>query len=128
MIVSKAINWPTSGKDTHTMSKDNVVELKQPDVFVNDPISELFHDGARGILAKALEAEISIFMNQYKDLFDNLGRQRVLRNGYLPERDIQAGIDPVKVKASRVRYRSGHCATKIVFNSIILPSYRFLSR
>ncbi|BBO74576.1 hypothetical protein DSCW_19930 [Desulfosarcina widdelii] len=40
LIVLEAINRPTIGKDTRTMSKDNVVELKKPDVFVNDPISE----------------------------------------------------------------------------------------
>jgi hypothetical protein len=60
LIVLEAINRPTIGKDTRTMSKDNVVELKKPDVFVNDPITELVRNGARQILAKALEAEISI--------------------------------------------------------------------
>ena len=102
---------------THTMSKDNVVELKKPDVFVNDPITELVRNGAREILAKALEAEISVFIHQYKELVDDLGRQRVVRNGYLPERDIQTGIGPVKVKAPRVRDRSGHRKNKINFNS-----------
>jgi putative transposase len=105
------------------MSKDNVVELKKPDVFVNDPITELVRNGAREILAKALEAEISVFINQYKELVDDLGRQRVVRNGYLPERDIQTGIGPVKVKAPRVRDRSGHRKNKINFNSTILPPY-----
>jgi hypothetical protein len=89
------------------MSKDNVVELKKPDVFVNDPITELVRNGARQILANALEAEISIFIDQYKALVDELGRQRVVRNGYLPEREIQTGIGPVTVKAPRVRDRSG---------------------
>lgn len=123
MIVSEAINRPTIGKDTRTVSKDNVVELKKPDVFVNDPISELVRNGARQILAKALEAEISIFINQYKELTDELGRQRVVRNGYLPEREIQTGIGPVTVKVPRVRDRSGHRKNKISFNSNILPPY-----
>jgi putative transposase len=105
------------------MSKDNVVELKKPDVFVNDPITELVRNGAREILAKALEAEISVFIHQYKELVDDLGRQRVVRNGYLPERDIQTGIGPIKVKAPRVRDRSGHRKNKISFNSNILPPY-----
>jgi hypothetical protein len=56
LIVSEAINRPPSGKDTRTMSKDNVVELKKPDVFVNDPITELFRNGAhrfeKGILLR----------------------------------------------------------------------------
>ena len=82
------------------MSKDNVVELKKPDVFVNDPITEIVRNGARQILAKALEAEISLFINQYKDLIDDLGRQRVVRNGYLPERQIQTGIGSVPGKGA----------------------------
>ena len=105
------------------MSKDNVIDLKKPDVFINDPITELVRNGARQILANALESEITIFINQYKDLVDELGRQRVVRNGYLPEREIQTGIGPVAVKAPRVRDRSAHCTTKIVFNSNILPPY-----
>ena len=40
LIVFEAINRPTIGKDTRTMSKDNVVELKKPDVFLNDSITE----------------------------------------------------------------------------------------
>lgn len=123
MIVLEAINRPTIGKDTHTMSKDNVIDLKKPDVFINDPITELVRNGARQILANALESEIAIFINQYRDLVDELGRQRVVRNGYLPEREIQTGIGPVAVKAPRVRDRSAHCTTKIVFNSNILPPY-----
>ena len=54
LIVLEAINRPTIGKDTRTMSKDNVVELKKPDVFIKDPITELVRNGARQILAKAL--------------------------------------------------------------------------
>ena len=52
------------------MSKDSVIELKKPDVFINDPITELVRNGAREILANALEAEIAIFIQQYKDLVD----------------------------------------------------------
>jgi len=105
------------------MSKDNVIELKKPDVFINDPITELVRNGAREILANALEAEIEIFIQQYKDLVDELGRQRVVRNGYLPERGVQTGIGPVPVKVPRVRDRSGRSSDRITFNSDILPPY-----
>ncbi len=62
LIVSEAMNRPASGKDTRTMGKDSVVEPKKPDVFANDPVTERVRDGARQILAKALEAEISLFI------------------------------------------------------------------
>lgn len=105
------------------MSKDNVIKLKKPDVFVDDPITDILRQGARKLLTQALKAEIEIFVHQYKELVDELGRQRVVRNGYLPKREIQTGIGPVPVKAPRVRDRSGQCSDRIYFNSSILPPY-----
>lgn len=80
------------------MSKDSVVEIKKPDPFVDDPISEILRKGARSLLAQALEIEIESFLSQYKGLTDQMGLQRIVRNGYLPERQIQTGIGPVFVK------------------------------
>jgi putative transposase len=83
------------------MNKDNVVAIKKPERFVDDPISDILRQGARDLLAHALEAEIEIFLNQYKDLRDETGLQRIVRNGYLPERQIQTGIGPVPVEVPR---------------------------
>ena len=105
------------------MSKNNVVELKKEDTFVDDPITELLRQGARQLLAQALEAEIDVFINQYKELSDELGRQRIVRNGHLPERDVQTGIGPVPVKVPRVRDRQGCGSERIAFTSAILPPY-----
>jgi putative transposase len=44
------------------MSKDNVIALKKPDTFVDDPISEILRQGARSLLAQALETEIESFL------------------------------------------------------------------
>jgi len=57
------------------------------------------------LLTEALEAEIEGFLSQYRDLRDNQDRQRVVRNGYLPEREIQTGIGPVAVKVPCARDR-----------------------
>ena len=105
------------------MSEDNVIKLKKPDVFVDDPITDILRQGARKLLTQALEAEIKIFVHQYKDLVDELGRQRIVRNGYLPKREFQTGIGPVPVKVPRVRDRSGQCSDRVYFNSSILPPY-----
>ncbi len=82
------------------MKKDNLIELKNPEPFIDDPITEILRNGARELLAEALEAEIKGFLSQYADLKDDHGRMRVTRNGYLPEREIQTGIGPVPVKGS----------------------------
>jgi putative transposase len=77
------------------MSQNNVIELKKPEPFVDDPITEIIRQGTRKLLAQALEAEIELFINQYADLRDELGRQRIVRNGYLPQREIQSGVGAV---------------------------------
>jgi len=111
-------------KDTHTMTKDNVIDFKKPAPFVDDPITDVLRTGARKLLAEALEAEIGGFLSQYKDLRDNQDRQRVVRNGYLPEREIQTGIGPVAVKIPRARDRqSDHESGPIRFSSSLLPPY-----
>ena len=124
MVVSRqSAGQKTKGKDTHTMNKDNVVAIKKPERFVDDPISDILRQGARDLLAHALEAEIEIFLNQYKDLRDETGLQRIVRNGYLPERQIQTGIGPVPVEVPRTRDRSLQESERVSFRSAILPPY-----
>jgi transposase-like protein len=105
------------------MNKDNVVAIKKPERFVDDPISDILRQGARDLLAHALEVEIEIFLNQYKDLRDETGLQRIVRNGYLPERQIQTGIGPVPVEVPRTRDRSLQESERVSFRSAILPPY-----
>jgi transposase-like protein len=105
------------------MSQNTVIELKKEEAFVDDPITELLRQGARKLLAQALEAEIDLFINQYSELADELGRQRIVRNGHLPERNVQTGIGPVPVKAPRIRDRQGRGSERITFTSAILPPY-----
>jgi len=71
------------------------------------------------LLQQAVEAEVAEYVAQYLELKDELGRQRVVRNGHLPERRVQTGIGEVMVKAPRVRDRGG----ELKFNSSILPPY-----
>ena len=106
------------------MEKNNVLNLKKPDCFVDDPITEILRNGARKLLATALEAEINAFIDKYSDFFDDQGRRRVTRNGYLPERDLQTGIGPVSVRAPRACDRKGQNGNnRIKFTSRILPAY-----
>ena len=59
------------------------------------------------------------FVARHRELKDEQERQRVVRNGYRPERTIQTGIGEVTVKAPRARDRAG----EIKFQSNILPAY-----
>ena len=106
------------------MPKNNVIELKKPEPFVDDPITDVLRQGARKLLAEALEAEIEGFLSQYAYLKDEQGRQRVTRNGHLPERTIQTGIGPVPVKVPRARDRQpGDEPGPVRFNSTLIPPY-----
>jgi len=106
------------------MKKDNVIELKKPEPFVDDPITDILRQGASKLLAEALEAEIESFLAMYADLKDNQGFQRITRNGYLPAREIQTGIGSVPVQVPRVRDRQLEEETgRIRFSSAILPPY-----
>lgn len=105
------------------MSNDNVIDLKKPESFVDDPITEILRRGARKLLAEALEAEIDLLINQYRHLNDEQGRRRIVRNGYHNERQIQSGVGPVPVKAPRIRDREPDVTKRIAFSSSILPPY-----
>jgi len=105
------------------MRKSNVVQINKQETFIDDPLTGILRQGARDLLAQALEMEIETVLNQYKDLKDQEGHQRVVRNGYLPERQIQTGIGPVSVESPRIRDRSPQLSERITYCSEILPPY-----
>ena len=49
------------------MQKDNVIALKKPDTN-GDLLTEVLHQGARQLLASAIEAEVKEFLGQHKSL------------------------------------------------------------
>jgi putative transposase len=104
------------------MTQDNVISLKtlETSESFNDALTALVRQGARQIIAQAVEAELQEFLGQYQDLKDEAGRQAVVRNGYLPERQIMTGVGGVEVQVPKVRDRSGQ---GIKFNSTLLPPY-----
>ena len=61
-------------------------------------MTELLRSGARDLIQQAVEAELNEFMQQFSDRALSDGRAAVVRNGHLPEREIQTGIGPAKVQ------------------------------
>ena len=104
------------------MSETNVFKLSQPGTFT-DPLTEVLRSGARSLLAQAVEAEVAGFLAGHADMHTDDGRQRVVRHGHLPEREIMTGIGPVTVRAPRVRDRVGRGEERLRFTSAILPPY-----
>jgi putative transposase len=68
------------------VSNDNVTKLIQPEAF-EDALTEVLRNGARALLAQAIEAEVAEFLDKHRDLRTEDGRQRVVRHGHLPERE-----------------------------------------
>lgn len=101
------------------MNKDNA---KAGEIVesMHDPLTDLLRDGARALIQQAVEAELQAFLNDYRNVMDLKGRQTVVRNGYLPERDIVTGVGNVAVKMPKVRDRSGG---GVKFNSSLVPPY-----
>lgn len=104
------------------MNENNVTQLVQPGEFT-DLLTEIVRTGACGILAQAVEIEAALFMEAHAHLTTQDGRQRLVRHGHLPERQIQTGIGPVTVKKPRMRDRCGSGKAAIKYTSAILPPY-----
>ena len=104
------------------MTNTNVLQFSQPGAFA-DPLTEVLRDGARALLAQAVEAEVATLLDRYADQVTDDGRRRLVRHGHLPEREIVTGIGPVTVRCPRVRDRLGDGAERIRFSSAILPPY-----
>jgi transposase-like protein len=102
------------------MSKSNLHALSQPEVVSNDPLHELIRQGARDLIAHAVETELESLLKQYADVKTPDGRRAVVRNGHLPKRTIQTGVGDVEVQVPKVRDRN---SSGIRFNSQLLPPY-----
>jgi transposase-like protein len=104
------------------VTNNNVFQLSQPGTF-SDPLTEVLRNGARALLSQAVEAEVAALLNRHADQLTDDGRQRLVRHGHLPEREIVTGIGPVAVRCPRVRDRVGNGSERIRFSSAILPPY-----
>jgi len=102
----------------------NVFALSQPGTFT-DSLTEVLRNGARALLVRAVEAEVAEFLAVHADLRTDDGRQRLVRHGHLPEREIATGIGAVSVRQPRVRdrRRGPGEGERIRFHPSILPPY-----
>lgn len=84
------------------MTNSTVTPLVQPGDFT-DLLTEVLQSGAQRLLAYAVEAEVSVFIEAHAGARLDDGRARIVRHGHLPARDIQTGIGAVRVQQPRVR-------------------------
>lgn len=102
------------------MSKSTETNHENQAPSSQDALTELLRTGAQRLIAQAIEAEVEQLLAEHKDITTITGHRAVVRNGFLPERQILTGIGTVDVQVPKVRDRSGN---GVKFISRLLPPY-----
>ena len=101
------------------MSKSNEIGPEGRETIA-DPVTELLRVGAQQLIQQAVEAELRELLEQHRDRRTEADNAGVVRNGYLPERELQTGLGPVTVQIPKVRAKTGDAVT---FRSALVPPY-----
>ncbi len=103
---------------------DSTVSSNIVSISSRDALNEILQQGAQQMLASAIENEVTDYLEGHADQHDENGRRLVVRNGYLPAREIQTGIGQVAVRQPRVHdKRVDEEGQHQRFTSQILPPY-----
>ncbi|HET9889764.1 MAG TPA: IS256 family transposase [Mycobacterium sp.] len=88
-------------------------------------IDEIVREGARRMLAEALQAEVDAYIAAFADERDERGRRLVVRNGYHEPREVLTSAGAVAVTAPRVNDKRTDPDTgeRQRFASAILPAW-----
>src|SRR5256714_10279368 len=88
-------------------------------------IDQIVRDGARQMLAAALQAEVAAYIGQFAGLRDEDGRRMVVRNGTAEPRTVLTSADAVEVTVRRVNDKRTDQETgeQKRFSSAILPPW-----
>jgi len=88
-------------------------------------LDDIVREGARRMLAAALEAEVDAYLAELAHERDERGRRLVVRNGHAQPRQVTTGAGPVEVRAPRINDRRTDAATgqRRRFRSAILPPW-----
>lgn len=105
------------------MNQNNVIEFKKPGTEPRDLLTDLLRDGAKKLIQEAVEAELESFLAEFREKRLPNGHQAIVRNGHLPEREIQTGVGSVPVRVPKVRDKRTSSKSKVKFNSKLVPPY-----
>jgi len=87
-------------------------------------LTDILRQGAQEMLAAAIENEVTEYIGCHAQVRDDRGHRLVVRNGYLPARQIQTGLGLVEVQQPRVHdQRVDESGQRVRFSSQILPPY-----
>jgi putative transposase len=103
----------------------SVVADERARAALRGDLDELAREGARRMLAAALEAEVDDYLAAHAAERDEAGRRLVVRNGHAREREVTTAAGAIPVRAPRVDDRRTDPATggRARFRSVILPPW-----
>lgn len=103
------------------MKRSNIINYENPaQNIVHDSLTEFVRNSSQEMLRIAIETEVQEFINIHHDKLLSNGHKQIVRNGYLPTRDIQTGVGNISVKVPRVRDRDN---SGINFTSYLIPPH-----
>lgn len=87
-------------------------------------LEQIAREGAHRALQRAIEQEVSEYVDEHRDHVDDAGHRLVVRNGHKPPRTILSGVGPIEVIQPRVDDRRiDENGVRFRFTSKILPPY-----
>jgi len=88
-------------------------------------LDQLVREGARRLLAAALEAEVDDYLAAHAAERDEGGRRLVVRNGHARQRQVMSAAGAIPVRAPRVDDRRTDLVSgeRVRFRSVILPPW-----
>ena len=97
----------------------------EPNEASGSVLDEIVREAARQMLAVALQAEVSAYIDAHAEEVDENGHRLVVRNGHHNEREVITAAGPVPVRAPRVNDKRTDPATgeRKRFASAILPAW-----
>jgi transposase-like protein len=102
-----------------------VEDPAEPNPAGGSMLDEIVRDGARQMLAAALQAEVAAFVDAHRGEVDGQGRRLVVRNGFHEPREVTTAAGAVPVRQPRVNDKRIDEATgeRKRFSSVILPAW-----
>ena len=105
--------------ESSSQVKPQVIDGKERSAW-----DEVLRQGARQMLVKAIEEEVSAYIEAHREEVDENGWRLVVRNGHARERTLVSGAGQLKIRAPRVDDRRvDEQGQRFRFTSQILPPY-----
>jgi transposase-like protein len=98
--------------------ESNLIDLNSS-LICRTALERTLREGAQQMLQRAIESEVSDYIEQHLEHRDANGRRLVTRNGSKPARSLQSPMGPIEVQQPRVHDRRPGKQ----FSSNILPPY-----